>query len=79
MFSCSMFLKNCNTIPLRVFFKIHKFFVDFSEYTTTLVEFKDCSQFSMIFLRSCILSISNIVPYSYISCNELEGFVLVFH
>ena len=33
----------------------------------------------MVFLRSCALSISNIVPYSYTSCKELEGFVLVFH
>ena len=32
----------------------------------------DCSQFSMVFLRSCALSISNIVPYSYIGCKELE-------
>ena len=32
----------------------------------------------MVFLRSCALSISNIVPYSYTGCKELEGSVLVF-
>ena len=32
----------------------------------------------MVFLRSYVSSISNIVPYSYIGCRELEGFVLVF-
>ena len=40
----------------------------------------------MVFLRSCALSISNVVPYSYtgykelyIGCKELEGSILVFH
>ena len=33
----------------------------------------------MVFLRSCVLSISNIVSYSYIGCRELVGSILVFH
>ena len=33
----------------------------------------------MAFLRSCVLSMSNIVPYSYVGCKELENYVFVFH
>ena len=71
-----MFVKNCNMVPLRVLLQNSYWF---AKDTTTPTKFKDCSQFSMVFLRSCVLSISNIVPYSYIGCRELEGYVLVFH
>ena len=66
-------------VPLRVLLQNSWISCWFSKDTTTPAELKDCSKFSMVFLRSCVLSISNIVSYSYIGCKELEGFVLVFH
>ena len=55
-------------VPLRVLLQNSYISCCFWKATTTPTEFKDCSQFSMVFLRSRVLSISKIVPYSCIGC-----------
>ena len=66
-----MFLKNCNTVSLSVLLQYSYISCWFLKATTIPSEFKDCSQFSMVFLRLLVLSISKIWPfvlYSFIGC-----------
>ena len=50
-----MFLNNCNTVLLRVLLQYSYISCWFWKANTTPIEFKYCSQFSMVFLRSRVM------------------------